>query len=122
MWVAHWRKAFLSLRQGMRPMTRRIGTNIPTGATGSESTPLQHAFIRTLLLSRKPEGDCSMCSAPGGSSPPDYAAIMMPTLMVAEERDESPLAGSKEIHEGTGGEKSVEVVKGMGYCFCIAEL
>ena len=95
---------------------------IPTGATGSKSTPLQHAFIRTLLLSQRPEGYCSMCKVMGGASPPDYAAIKMPTLMVAGEEDKSaPLAGCEEIFQKTGGEKSMEVVKGLGHWFCIED-
>ncbi|KAF6224383.1 hypothetical protein HO133_010960 [Letharia lupina] len=99
-----------------------MADTIPTGATGSKSTPLQHAFIRTLLLSQRPEGYCSMCKALGGASPPDYAAIKMPTLMVAGEEDKSaPLAGCEEIFKRTGGEKSMEVVKGMGHWFCIED-
>ena len=99
-----------------------MADTIPTGATGSKSTPLQHAFIRTLLLSQRPEGDCSMCKALGGASPHDYAAIKMPTLMVAGKEDKSaPLTACEEIFKRTGGEKSMEVVKGMGFWLCIEE-
>ena len=92
----------------------------PTGATGSKSTHLQHAFTRTLLLSQRPAGYCSMYKALGGASPPDYAAIKMPTLMVAGEQDKSaPLTGCEEIYKRTGGETSMEVVKGIGHWFCI---
>lgn len=45
----------------------------------------------------------------------------MPTLMVAEEEDKSPLAGCEEISERTGGDKSMDVVEGVGLCFRIAE-
>ena len=63
-----------------------------------------------------------MCEALGGASPPDYAAIKMPTLMVAGEEDKSaPLAGCEEIFERTGGEKSMEVVQAMGHWFCIED-
>ena len=95
---------------------------IPTAGTGSRSTPLQHAFIRTLLLSQRPEGYCSMCKALSDASPPDYAAIKMPTLIVAGEEDKSaPLAGCEEIYKRTGGEKSMEVVKGLGHWHCIED-
>ena len=94
----------------------------PTGATGSKSTPLHHAFIRTLLLSQRPEGYCSMGKAMRDASPPDYAAIKMPTLIVAADEDKSaPLAGCEEIYERTGGEKSMEVLKGIGHWFCIED-
>lgn len=99
-----------------------MANTMPTGATGSNSTPLQHAFIRTLLLSQKPEGYCSMCKVIGGASPPDYASIKMPTLMVAADEDKSaPLANCKEIFEETGGPKSMEVLKGVGHWFCIED-
>lgn len=99
-----------------------MADTIPTGATGSNSTPLQHAFIRTLLLSQRPEGYCSMCKALGDASPPDYAAIEMPTLMVAGKEDKSaPVAGCEEIFKRTGGKKSMEIVKGMGHWFCIED-
>ena len=56
----------------------------------------------------------------GGASPPDHAAIKMPTLMVAGEEDKSaPLTGCEEIFKRTGGETSREVVKRMGHWFCI---
>lgn len=61
-----------------------------------------------------------MCKAIGGASPPDYAAIKMPTLMVAGDEDKSaPLADCEEIYKRTGGEKFMEVVNGMGHWFCI---
>lgn len=88
---------------------------IPTGATSLKSMPLQRAFIRTLHLSLRPEGYCSICKALGGASLPDYAAIKISTLMVVGEEDKSaPLAGCEEMFKRTGGEKSMEVVRGMG--------
>lgn len=97
-----------------------MADKIPTGATGSKSTLLQHAFILTLLLSQRPEGYCSMCKALGGASPPDYAAIKVPTSMVAGKDDKSaPLTGCEEIFKRTGGEKSMEVAKGMGYGYAM---
>lgn len=57
-----------------------------------------------------------MCKALGGASLPDYAAIKIPTLMVAGEEDKSaPLAGCEEMFKRTGGEKSMEIFKGMGH-------
>lgn len=104
--------------EGMEAMAN----SIPTGATGSKSTALQHAFIRTLLLSQKPDGYCSMCKAIGGARPPDYASIKMPTLMVASDEDKSaPQGNCEEIFKRTGGPKSMEVLKGVGHWFCVED-
>ena len=51
-----------------------------------------------------------------------HPLIEMPTLMVAGEEDKSaPLAGCEEIYKRTGGEKSMEVVKGVGHWSCIED-
>ena len=48
-----------------------------------------------------------MSNALGDFSPPDYAAIKMPTSKVAGEEDKSaPLAGCEEIYRRTGGKDS----------------
>lgn len=105
-------------KDGMEP----LANTIPIGATGSKSTPLQHAMIRTLLLSQNPEGYCSMCKVIGGASPPDYAAIKIPTLLIAGSEDKSaPLAGCEEIYKRTGGKKKMEVMDGVGHWFCIED-
>jgi len=44
-------------RKGMESMA----DTLPMGATGRTATPTQRAFIRTLLLSQKPEGYVKMC-------------------------------------------------------------
>ncbi|KAK3170772.1 hypothetical protein OEA41_002854 [Lepraria neglecta] len=99
-----------------------MADTIPTGATGSRSTPLQHAFIRVLLLSQNPEGYCSMCRVIGGASVPDYEGIRMPTLLVAGREDKSaPLKGCETIYERTGGKKRMEVLEGVGHWFCIED-
>ncbi|KAK4692884.1 hypothetical protein P7C71_g4405, partial [Lecanoromycetidae sp. Uapishka_2] len=74
-------------KEGMEAMANTI----PAGATGSKSTPLQHAMIRTLLLSQKSEGYCSMCKVIGGASVPNYEGVRMPTLLIAGEEDKTPL-------------------------------
>ena len=85
---------------------------IPTRATGSKSTPLQHAFIRTLLFGSRAEGYFLIRKAPRDPSPPEYAAIRMPTLMNAGYEDKSaPLAGCEEIFKKIGRGKRMETVK-----------
>ncbi|MCJ1275342.1 hypothetical protein MMC21_003144 [Puttea exsequens] len=105
-------------KEGMEAMANTI----PTSATGETTTPLQHAFIRTLLLSQKPEGYISMSKVVGGASVPEYDKIEMPTLLVAGSADKSaPLAGCEEIFNRTGGRKSMEVIEGMGHWHCVEE-
>ena len=105
-------------KEGMEP----LANTIPTGATGSKSTSLQHAMIRSLLLSQKPEGYCSMCNVVASAVAPKYEDIEIPTLVIAGDEDKSaPLAGCEEIFKRTGGDKKMEVEKGVGHWFCIEE-
>lgn len=105
-------------KEGMEAMANTI----PTAATGTKSTPLQHAMIRSLLLSQKVEGYSSMCRVVGGASSPDYAAVGIPTLLVAGEEDKrAPLKGCEEILRRLGGEKNMEIEKGVGHWFCIED-
>lgn len=98
-----------------------IASTIPTAATGSRSTPLQHAFIRALLMSQPPAGYVSMCRVIGSATPPDYARIRAPVLIVAGEEDKSaPLKGCEEILRRVGAEeKRMVVLKGVGHWLCI---
>ena len=105
-------------KDGMEP----LANTIPTGATGSRSTSLHHAMIRSLLLSQKPEGYCSMCNVVAKATPPDYGAIEIPTLLIAGDEDKSaPLAGCEEIFKRTGGKKRMEIEKAVGHWFCIED-
>jgi len=99
-----------------------LANTVPTAATGSESTPLQHAMIRALLLSQKPEGYCSMCGVVASATAPDYAAMEMPTLLISADEDKSaPLEGCREIYRRTGGRKRMEVLEGVGHWFCVED-
>ena len=97
-----------------------MADTLPEGATGSKSTPVHHAFIRALLLSTNPEAYISMCKLTGKVSPPDYAAIRMPTLMIAGTEDKgAPPPDCEEIVRRSGGKKKIEVLDGVGHWFCI---
>ena len=98
-----------------------MAETIPTGATGSRSTPLQQAFIRQLLLSQDPKGYQSMCAVVGGAKVPDYDKIKIPTLIIAGDEDKSaPLSGCKEIQSRIGSKnKQFKVVEKMGHWHCI---
>ncbi|CAF9905143.1 MAG: hypothetical protein HETSPECPRED_004891 [Heterodermia speciosa] len=98
-----------------------MADTIPTGATGSKSTSLQHAFIRQLLLAQNPKGYQSMCKVVGTAKVPDYAAIQVANLIIAGDEDKSaPLAGCQEIHKRIGSHhKQFEVVQQMGHWHCI---
>ena len=74
-----------------------VGRN-STAATGWKSTPLQHSFIRRLLLSYDPKGNCSMCSVVADATALDYAAIILQTLLIEDES--APLEGCMESCDG----------------------
>ncbi|KAK2751127.1 hypothetical protein FQN57_000202 [Myotisia sp. PD_48] len=96
---------------------------IPWAATGAKSTPTHHAWIRTLLLSQQPEGYMSLCSVIAGASPPPYANITSPVLIIAGAEDKStPLQGCQTILDGLGTEspsKKIEVIEGVGHWLCV---
>ncbi|KAL8782567.1 MAG: hypothetical protein Q9195_009625 [Heterodermia aff. obscurata] len=109
--------AYFELAEGMEAMADII----PTGATGTKSTSLQHAFIRQLLLAQNPKGYQSMCKVIGTAKLPDYAAIQVANLIIAGDEDKSaPLAACQEIHKRIGSQhRQFEVVKQMGHWHCI---
>lgn len=110
-------RANVIMAEGMEAMAETI----PYGATGSNATPLQRAFIRQLLLSQNPKGYQSMCKVVGGAKVPDYPSIRIPTLIIAGDEDKSaPMAGCKEIQNRIGSEnKQFKVVEKMGHWHCI---
>lgn len=77
MWFSTKWLISLSL-DGMDPLVDVI----PIVGTASSSTPLQRAFIRTLLLAQTPEGYIANCKAIASASVPDYASITSPLLLV----------------------------------------
>jgi pimeloyl-ACP methyl ester carboxylesterase len=108
------------------PMTEgleALANTIPTVATGSKAGPLQHAFIRSLILGTPPEGYISLCSVIAEAKQPDYGSIKVPLLILAGEDDKTaPLSFSQTIAEGYGtseNEKSIEVLKGVGHWHCV---
>ncbi|EKD18684.1 uncharacterized protein L3040_002111 [Drepanopeziza brunnea f. sp. 'multigermtubi'] len=100
-----------------------LADTIPTGATGRRSTPLQHAFIRALILGTSPAGYISLCNAIATATQPEYASIDVPLLILAGEDDKTAsLEGSEGIAAayGTeGGKKSVVVLEGVGHWHCV---
>ncbi|KAK2630488.1 hypothetical protein QTJ16_001308 [Diplocarpon rosae] len=100
-----------------------LANTIPSSATGRRSTPLQHAFVRSLILGTSPGGYVSLCNAIAKATQPRYETIDVPLLILAGEDDKTaPLDSSKTIADsyGTGdGEKSVQVLKGVGHWHCV---
>ncbi|KAL7796723.1 alpha/beta-hydrolase [Trichoderma ceciliae] len=98
-----------------------IADAIPKVGTASQSTALQRAFIRTLLLSQTPEGYIENCKAIAAASPPNYAKIKTPLLLVAGAEDfVCPIELSKKIFESWGStDKRLQVLDGTGHWYCI---
>ncbi len=100
-----------------------LANTIPTAATGSKSNSLQHAFIRSLILSTPPEGYISLCSVIANAQGPEYEKIMVPLLIIAGEEDKTaPKEQSKRILENYGTEgrrKRIEVLMGVGHWHCL---
>ena len=54
---------------------------------------------------------------------PNYAAIKMPTLLIAGREDKSvPIKRCETIYKRTGVEKMMEVLDGMGHWMCVEDL
>ncbi|PBP17160.1 alpha/beta hydrolase, partial [Diplocarpon rosae] len=100
-----------------------LANTIPSSATGRRSTPLQHAFVRSLILGTSPGGYISLCNAIAKATRPRYESIDVPLLILAGEDDKTaPLDSSEAIASsyGTGdGEKRVQVLKGVGHWHCV---
>ncbi|KAM5359828.1 hypothetical protein ACJZ2D_014170 [Fusarium nematophilum] len=97
-----------------------LAESIPTAATGSKSTPTQHAFIRALLLSQPPQGYISLCRTIVDARPPAYAEIKAPLLVLAGSDDKtSPLENCQKIIDSWGGQTRLEVLDGVGHWHCI---
>lgn len=103
-----------------RPIQAKPSTET-TAATGSKSTSLQHALIRTLLMSQRPQGYISLCRVVAFATPPDYESIKIPILTITSDEDKSaPLEGCEEIFRRIGGEeKKITVLEGVGHWHCI---
>lgn len=105
-------------RDGMDAMANTI----PYAAVGARAQPIHHAFIREVLLAQDPAGYISMCNviANAWRSPPDYANVMCPALVIAGDEDKSaPLAMSEKIMESLGTEeKRMVVLEKCGHWMC----
>lgn len=78
----------------------QMADTVPTAATGTLSTPLHHAFIRSLILSQTVAGYVSLCRTIADAEPPPYEVIEAPLLIVAGSDDKtSPLSGCESISE-----------------------
>lgn len=100
-----------------------MANTIPNGATGPGATALQKAFIREMLLAQSPEGYIANCKAIQNASPPEYAKVKCPMLIVAGSVDKSaPLEGCQRIFGELGteaGSKRLEVLEGVGHWLCV---
>ncbi|KAI9874346.1 MAG: hypothetical protein M1823_007707, partial [Watsoniomyces obsoletus] len=100
-----------------------MANTIPNAATGPNATPLMKAFIREQLLSQSPQGYIANCRAIQYATPPAYADVNCPMLIVAGSVDKSaPLEGCKKIFGelGTPDEKKrLEVLEGIGHWHCV---
>jgi len=105
-------------KDGMEPMANTV----PYSAVGSHAQPIHHAFIREVLLAQDPAGYISMCRvlANAWRSPPDYAKVRCPILIVAGGEDKSaPVAMSERIMEELGTEeKRLVVLEKCGHWMC----
>lgn len=100
-----------------------MATTIPSRATGPGTTDLQRAFIREMLLAQDPRGYIANCRAIENATPPEYAKVKCPTLIVAGSEDKSaPVEGCEVILKGLGTEereKKLVVMEGVGHWFCV---
>lgn len=99
-----------------------MANTVPYGAVGSQAQPIHHAFIREVLLAQDPAGYISMCRviANAYQSPPDYAKVVCPVLIIAGDEDKSaPVAMSERIMQQLGTEeKRMVVLEKCGHWMC----
>ncbi len=100
-----------------------LANTIPAAATGSKSTPLHNAFIRSLILGTSPENYVSLCDALSNAKRPDFGKIKVPLLILSGADDKTtPLSSLKGILEAYGtseGEKRIQVLDGVGHWYCV---
>lgn len=98
-----------------------MANTIPNGATGRNATAIQKGFIREMLMAQDPEGYIANCKAIEHATPPDYANVKCPTLIIAGDQDKSaPLSGCEYILGELGAnQKTLEVLQGVGHWHCI---
>ncbi|KIX07298.1 uncharacterized protein Z518_01951 [Rhinocladiella mackenziei CBS 650.93] len=100
-----------------------MANTIPNAATGSKATATQKGFIREMLMSQDPEGYIANCRAIEIATPPEYAKVTGPMLIIAGDQDKSaPLAGCEKIFGELGADaksKRLEVLQGVGHWHCV---
>lgn len=98
-----------------------MANTIPSAATGPSTTPLQKAFIREMIMSQDPEGYIANCRAIENATPPDYANVTCPMLIIAGQVDKSaPLEGCEFILKNLATKnKRMEVLEGVGHWHCV---
>lgn len=102
-----------------------LANTTPKAATGRNSTPLHHAFIRSLILGTEPEGYISLCNAIATAKPPQYSNIKVPLLIIAGSDDQTaPRSGCELILKGYGTrdeEKRIVELDGVGHWHVIED-
>lgn len=100
-----------------------LAQTVPKAATGSSSTPVHHAFIRSLILGTSAKGYTSLCHVIATAKKPDYAAITVPVLIITGAEDmTASLAGCEEIlnsYATRKEQKKLVVLDGVGHWHCI---
>jgi len=104
-------------KDGMEP----LANSIPSAAVGRNASPLVKAFIRELLLAQDPAGYVSNCRVIVNATPPAYADISVPVLILAGEEDKSaPLESCQRMFDRIRvGEKKMVVMEGVGHWQCL---
>lgn len=100
-----------------------LANSIPSSATNSNSTPLQRALIRELIMGQDPKSYASHCRAIMTMEEPSggFEAIKVPSVILAGEEDKSaPLEGCQYVHEHLGSkEKELKILEKVGHWHCI---
>jgi len=100
-----------------------LANTIPAAATGSKAGPLQHAFIRSLILGTSSQGYMSLCQVIARAAQPNYEKIKVPLLIIVGTEDKTaPLASSEAILNAYGtqkDEKKIEVLDRVGHWHCV---
>lgn len=108
-------------KEGMEAMA----ATVPYAAVGSRAQPIHSAFIRELLMGQPVAGYVSMCKviAAAWKSPPAYARVQCPLLVIAGSEDKSatmPMAQRIMAEVGTEErKKKLRVLEGVGHWQCI---
>ena len=100
-----------------------MANTIPFAAMGRTATPLQKSFVREMIMAQEADGYIANCRAIQKASPPSYANVQCPMLIIAGDEDKSaPVSACKEIFEklGTSQEqKEMKIMEGIGHWYCV---